>query len=323
MSKKAFNLLFLSLGLLFICAIYPILIDLLISLYSHKSVGSDRVAQRGTFGDMYGLLNTIFSGLALLGLVYTIREEKETKKRERLQMHKDKLSYFHGVLRLSSLTIKTSVEKFFTPSNLLKDDYLFYDHVIENYQKSNFERLNKILNSLNEEEYFLSYIENIDLLETYSKRSSRILILFETLHEILEMLIKLESIFFQSKTYIFKIKDKIEFDIKYNYERIETPDRIKFEASYLDWLKSSKSLFDIKKFIDEVIEIHNLNSDKVTSLYEFDFIGILRESLAKLMEVKIAIESDAEDLISLMAKVESEHELILIELEKINSFVAS
>ena len=58
---------------LFLCTfyIYPILIHNYVQTLSGYSYEDDKLG-KGTYGDMYGALNTFFSGLAFIGLIVTI-----------------------------------------------------------------------------------------------------------------------------------------------------------------------------------------------------------------------------------------------------------
>lgn len=52
------------------------------------------MTERGQFGDMFGALNAIFSGLALLGVIYAILLQKKDLElqREELKLTRDELS---------------------------------------------------------------------------------------------------------------------------------------------------------------------------------------------------------------------------------------
>ena len=48
---------------------YPYIIDTIMCHYLDKYEFSNQPSDRGTFGDMYGALNSFLSGLAVLGIV--------------------------------------------------------------------------------------------------------------------------------------------------------------------------------------------------------------------------------------------------------------
>lgn len=308
---------------------YPTIIDFLIIHNRHYSIPNednkiDLIAERGTFGDMFGLLNTVFSGIALLGVVYTIYDEKERVRKEKLQFQKDKLSYFLGVLRRTVLEIDLSTTPIITSISLLNDDYLFYDHIIsERNAPSNFDRLNKIINSLNEEEYFLAYIENIDLSEQYTERSTSILVLFDTLHEITGKLEQIQSSLTSSKDYILSCKEKIALAFRENYENLGPHFSQKFEICYREWQKSNKSLYDIDRFINSMIEVHELSSEEYGSSFEYTFINYLKSSNKKLKQIEELIKGDVNTTTTLIEIIESEKIFILLESQKISTFIQS
>jgi predicted Zn-dependent peptidase len=46
----------------------------------------EKLAQSGTFGDMFGAVNALFSGLAMAGVIYTITQQNQT-----IELHKEEL----------------------------------------------------------------------------------------------------------------------------------------------------------------------------------------------------------------------------------------
>lgn len=62
--------------------------------------GNDSIASRGQFGDMYGFVTSLFSGLTIIGLVYTIIQQHEdlriareslAEQKKELQLNRDEL----------------------------------------------------------------------------------------------------------------------------------------------------------------------------------------------------------------------------------------
>lgn len=47
---------------------------------------------RGQFGDMFGAVNSLFSGLALAGVVYTVLLQQEEIKRQRIEEHRNEVA---------------------------------------------------------------------------------------------------------------------------------------------------------------------------------------------------------------------------------------
>lgn len=147
---------------------YPTIIDFLIIHNHHYSIPNednkiDLIAERGTFGDMFGLLNTIFSGIALLGVVYTlydenerIRKEKEALKEKKVLDDTNKLIFYRDIGKL----IFTDISKFLVSI----DDWLeenkfnkFQSTPIRYYViHSHYELLTQRINF---EEYYNCYVE--------------------------------------------------------------------------------------------------------------------------------------------------------------------
>src|SRR6478609_2645720 len=70
----------------------------LFALVNHKTASNDFVGDRGTFGDMFGAVNALFSGLAFGGIIWTIllqrnelilqREESRMARQEAIDQNK-------------------------------------------------------------------------------------------------------------------------------------------------------------------------------------------------------------------------------------------
>lgn len=67
---------YISLGIIALSIIYPFLMKILF----------DSWAERGTVGDTYGALNTIFSGIALSGVIITLLLQKEDLENQKIEM---------------------------------------------------------------------------------------------------------------------------------------------------------------------------------------------------------------------------------------------
>ena len=57
----------------------------------HKNI--DCSTERGTFGDMFGAVNALFSGLAFAGLIATLLYQKEELKLQRKELNEQKLEF--------------------------------------------------------------------------------------------------------------------------------------------------------------------------------------------------------------------------------------
>jgi len=80
----------LLLLLLFVACIWLAYWDWIIRCIFEK----DSWATRGQFGDMFGALNALFSGLAFAGIIYTIRQQSEDLElqREELKLTRQELT---------------------------------------------------------------------------------------------------------------------------------------------------------------------------------------------------------------------------------------
>lgn len=80
-------------GKIALCAISTILLLFLLSWLCIDSFITDPQT-RGTFGDKFGAVNSLFSGLAVAGLIYTIYLQKEELRlqREELQQTREEMS---------------------------------------------------------------------------------------------------------------------------------------------------------------------------------------------------------------------------------------
>lgn len=65
--------------------------------------GIDNWADRGTFGDLFGAVNALFSGLAFAGLIYTIFLQKED-----LQMQREEIAQNRKELKKSAIAQQKS-----------------------------------------------------------------------------------------------------------------------------------------------------------------------------------------------------------------------
>jgi hypothetical protein len=132
--------------------------------------------ERGTFGDTFGFLNAIFSGLAFGGILYTILLQREELKDQRLELlytrrelegQKDQLilqkveNHFFNLLRLRNELIQSMVDR---------EKNLHGQEIIETALFEFRDEYNKALNSSEDSmeirEYFFimheRYYENLD-----------------------------------------------------------------------------------------------------------------------------------------------------------------
>lgn len=76
-------------------------------LFVFWGTGGEATA-RGTFGDMFGAINALFSGCAFAGLIYTIRQQSEelSLQRTELQLTRDELSGQREQMASQATTLK-------------------------------------------------------------------------------------------------------------------------------------------------------------------------------------------------------------------------
>jgi hypothetical protein len=72
-------------------------------------------AERGQFGDMFGALNALFSGLAFAGIIYTIRQQKEE-----LELQREELRLTRRELTKSAEAQKKSEEALNSQANTMR-----------------------------------------------------------------------------------------------------------------------------------------------------------------------------------------------------------
>jgi hypothetical protein len=292
MSKILKTLLIPSLIILFVLSVwqYPFFIDKMIQYYSHLNIKSsedkgkidpksnkkteistpkldrDILAERGTFGDMFGLLNAIFSGLALLGVVYSIIEDKDRAKKERLQVQKDKIAFLSGIL-IKANTISNLIVTYY--KSILEqeyDNFTDFDNLILYTDTLKFQvnQLNKLITGLNEEEYFLAYIENIsDRSNSYFNRTTYTFQLFETLNELPQLMLILDESVNENNKKIKKIRNEILgfiYDLFVGkYGRV---DEI-FRSTHQNFLSTDKTCADIEELCKDLTKLCDIEENEI------------------------------------------------------------
>lgn len=130
-----------------------------------KTDGKVTPSEMGTYGDMYGALNTLFSGVAFLGLLITIfiqiwlhYREQELKKKEKRDKAKNKLVYLNLLVEqsLSEIAVfKKGIDNLIKNNSLEKKraDFFKDDNSIE------YNKINHIVNKIDQEAYFTAYYQ--------------------------------------------------------------------------------------------------------------------------------------------------------------------
>lgn len=255
--KKIYLQIILVLNLFFVVIwFYPRMVDFLIDYNRHYSIPSengeiDRIAERGTFGDMFGLLNTVFSGIALLGVVYTLYDERQRVKDEKRDAKINKLIFLEGFIKLSLDILESEIVRMelfiekYSGENIL-------EHETFVFSETNFKRFERILESLNEEEYYLAFVE--------FRPSEESINTFDTLNNIISTVRRLESETYKSRDNFSKNelagkineililidKDDLSFWLEYRdifktYQDNTTTDIVNFALLFLSKLQTRES----------------------------------------------------------------------------------
>lgn len=119
----------------------------LINLFCLKdNLGKDNINDRGTFGDMFGAVNALFSGLAFAGIIWTIFLQRNELK---LQREENSLSRDEAIEQNKTLKLQRFENTFFNMLNLqneivknLKFQQLEGRQVVDEAQKRLFAYLN-------------------------------------------------------------------------------------------------------------------------------------------------------------------------------------
>ncbi|RZK60443.1 MAG: hypothetical protein EOO91_01370 [Pedobacter sp.] len=130
------------------------LLNLIVLIKHHSNAANSPIGDRGTFGDMFGAVNSLFSGLAFGGIIWTIllqrnelklqREESKQSRDEAIEQNKTLRlqrfeNTFFNMLTLQNEIVKSLQTPRFTGrlviSQAQKDLFAFLS--IENYNKLN------------------------------------------------------------------------------------------------------------------------------------------------------------------------------------------
>lgn len=178
--------------ILLVCFFYPYLFNWYIDYYCEKRLPKYDTSTNGTFGDMFGGLNTLFSGLAFVGLIATIfvqiylhkreieidrqKQENELKegKIKHVKYRDDKLTYLLNILNKSLESDKIYLDdlnKWLDETNNNKVEIKRIEMNTNDYY------LNIITQKINQEEFFHCYLEknqNNSILDLFSAIESNL-----------------------------------------------------------------------------------------------------------------------------------------------------
>lgn len=140
--------------LLCLIVIYPYLLDLFMGAYIERMKFCIDPTTRGTFGDMYGVLNAFLSGLAILGIVFTLYWEKQK------EIEKQKEEDYNRLFYLASLSKEvTHILKSYKSSLQSFKAELFENPLVipQLHLSTDYKRIRLISKKIDQEQYFLTY----------------------------------------------------------------------------------------------------------------------------------------------------------------------
>jgi hypothetical protein len=146
--------------LLFLIAIYPYLLDLFMGAYIERMTFCIDPTTRGTFGDMYGVLNAFLSGLAILGIVFTLYWEKAQEEKKQIEDDVNRLTYLVAVIQeINSILAdyKSGLDGFY--SALSNVPFVIPVLRVSSVHK----RIKQVTKKLDQERYYLAYRRMQDL----------------------------------------------------------------------------------------------------------------------------------------------------------------
>lgn len=176
---KMYKIIFFILLFLLVCGFiyyftfckYPELIYGIVTKTSGYDASADKLG-RGTYGDMYGALNTFFSGIAFLGLLVTIgvqiyihneerKNDNEKRDEERInnqnkqnKTFQDSLHYIN-CLFIDAIGITNNHKESFEIFIANKEKNVFNN---DGFKVGSFvSRLNTITEKIDQEKYFIAY----------------------------------------------------------------------------------------------------------------------------------------------------------------------
>ena len=147
---------------------YPYVVDTIMCHYLQQHKFNNEPSDRGTFGDMYGALNSFLSGLAVLGIVLTLFWEKKVQEDKEESLDRDKLIYFSSVLNGTINTTKSFKSRLLENCDAILQDASQVPALVRD---TNRHIIKTIIIQEKYEEYFLAYrriFHKDDIFETFS-----------------------------------------------------------------------------------------------------------------------------------------------------------
>lgn len=230
-------------------------------------------AEDGTFGDMYGALNSFLSGVAILGIVLTLYLEAKHKNediareaKEQDELEKSKLRYLANLIKLSLKATK-GLQTNLMEMKPVKD----YSDLPAWKIDIDFENIRLINKIINQEEYFLIYRRQF--------KSSEILDVFATCRYIEELENRTKSILISENDKCHRRKIQC-----YEYCISSIQELLKFDNDPNQWYKlkiTLENLFLNRTFnsiCDEYCSVvEEINKVKPVPIYS-TYIAQVKES---------------------------------------------
>lgn len=139
---------------------------------------------KGTFGDMFGAVNALFSGLAFAGLIYTAMMQREELKlqREELGLTREEFKRMVATQELSEQALKKQAQAY------------IYSAIISGHN-SRVAQLNKDIDELTKESFITTNLsfDNYNIKEDIKKRQKELKAQLKFVEDFLRKLHELES----------------------------------------------------------------------------------------------------------------------------------
>ena len=241
---------------LFTFYLYPSLIYKQVQNTPGYSIDDDKLG-RGTYGDMYGALNTFFSGLAFIGLIVTIavqiylhEKENKSKKADEDIKEKRKLIYLENLVHRSTLFTNETIKNIRDFNILIENN----PNEIPKIKQVPINEINIIVNKLNQEKIFNAYISQIQT------------------NEINEIFAFFTVILGSYNSFIYSLQESIKFDaerkINCSNHINETVDELKKVILFLE-KQSQNNTDDLDFFVNQKIIINSLSINNSLDIFKF------------------------------------------------------
>ncbi len=109
---------------------------------------------RGTFGDMYGVLNSFLSGLSIIGIVLTLYWDKKQEVDKEEKANIDRMSYLYSVCQKANAMLQEYQDALTKFNEELDKDPLYIPYIVI---ETSTEILSVINEKIDQEAYFHSY----------------------------------------------------------------------------------------------------------------------------------------------------------------------